>query len=63
MGTKKEAGGDVVSRTAGGSEPEAFVGFSSSQNCCSTKGAVGKVPFAAKSGLMVQVAEQGRLRR
>jgi hypothetical protein len=54
LGTKKEAGGDGVIRGATcGPEPQAFVGFSSSQNCCSTKGAMGKVPLATKSSLIL----------
>jgi hypothetical protein len=54
LGTKKEAGWFCsVSRTACGTEPEAFVGFSSPQNCRRTKGAMGKVPLTTKGSSLI----------
>jgi hypothetical protein len=55
LGTKKEAGGNgYISRTACGPGPEAVVGFSSPQNCCCTKGEMGKVPLATKGGSLIR---------
>jgi hypothetical protein len=54
LGTKKEAGGNGVIRGATcGPEPQAFVGFSSSQNCCSTKGEMGEVSCTTKVGSLI----------
>jgi hypothetical protein len=54
LGIEKEAGGDgVFSRATRSSEEEAFVGVSSAQDSCSTKGEMGKISFATKSRSLI----------
>jgi hypothetical protein len=54
LGIEKEAGGDgVFSRATRSSEQKAFIGVSSAQDSCSTKGEMGKVSFATKSRSLI----------
>jgi hypothetical protein len=54
LGIEKEAGGDGdFGWATRSSEEEAFVGVSSAQDSCSTKGEMGKISFATKSRSLI----------